>query len=129
MEAQKLQCQAIIVRFCPSLARGERLNIGVVLLSADQGFLRARFIDNWSRVTAAFPRSDEGHLREVARAVASFCEHYSVRSMPVEHYGMLEWVFVEALPDDGSILRSNLITGLTGDPAQTLDELFDVYVA
>ena len=127
MDAQvKAPCQAVAVRYMHDLVTGETLNIGVVVLCPARGFARARFLQSWGRITAAFPRSSPVHLRRVCAAIAEACDRW------VEHSGELfagtsdvAALVREALTNEAGITLSPTISGVTSDPERTLGELFD----
>ena len=127
----KAPCQALIVRYSPDPASGEMLNIGVVLLSSQHHFLGARFLHKWARLTQAFPEAEKVHLARTAAAVARSFEKQFAPQLSLEGTSdSITSLFDSALPaDDASIVRSAPITGVTADPARTLAELFERYVA
>ena len=61
--------QAVAVRYVHDVLTGEFLNIGVVLLCPAAPFAGARFISQWSRVTATFPNAELPHVRRLAAAI------------------------------------------------------------
>ena len=129
--SMKAPCQALIVRYSPDPACGEMLNIGVVLLSSQYRFLAARFLNRWARLTQAFPEAEKVHLARTASAIErsfekQFTSQLSLQGTP----DSVTALFDAALPaDDASIVRSTPISGVTSDPARTLTELFERYVA
>lgn len=127
----KHPCQALIVRYAPDPASGEMLNIGVVLCSGGHRFLGARFLDKWKRLTQAFPEAEKVHLTRTASALErSFEKHFADQLSLQPAPDNVVALFDAALPpDDASILHSPAIAGVTADPARTLDELFERYVA
>lgn len=130
--SMKHPCQAVIVRYAPDASSGELLNIGVVVLSPGHRFMASRFLDRWARVTQAFPEADRVHLRRVASAIERSCEqHYERDQLTlVAPASAIDAAFDAAVPlEDSGLVRSAPITGLTADPEQTLNELFERYVA
>lgn len=65
--------QAVAVRYVHDVLTGEFLNIGVVLLCPERGFAGARFLTQWSRVSAAFPNAELPLLRRIAVEIESAC--------------------------------------------------------
>jgi hypothetical protein len=53
-----------VVQYVPDPARGERLNVGVIVFG--EGRVHSRFVENWSRVRA-FGEENIGFLRSFAR--------------------------------------------------------------
>jgi len=123
--------QAVIVRYCHP-ARDEQLNVGVVVLSPKYRFMGARFLDSWSRITAAFPSADPVWLRDIMATIQKYCEGYysSEQSAVKEPSSSIETAFDYVLPrEDASIMRSEPITGIADDPERLVSELYDLYVA
>lgn len=131
VESIKAPCQALIVRYSPDPAAGEMLNIGVVLLSSQHSFLGSRFLSRWARLTQAFPDAEKVHLTRTASAIERAFEKQFTSQLSLDGTpDSVAVLFDAALPrDDASIIRSAPITGLTADPARTLAELFERYVA
>lgn len=129
----KLPCQAVAVRYVHDVRTGEFLNIGVVLMSVGHLFAGARFLTHWGRVTAAFPSADPVHLRRIARAIEGACDTWVARSRQLElelarQAQDLSALLRDAIAlDDASIKFSPEITGVTGAPARSLNELFELY--
>ena len=116
-----------ILRLVPSLARGERINVGVVVFCRQQGYLGARVEVAAGRLAALTDQlqPDEviGHLQalqEVAEGVGSG----EISKLPqTQRFGWL------SSTSSTSIQPSPVHTGLTEDPAQTLAHLFETLVA
>ena len=52
-----------VVRFVPSIERGETVNIGLVMMCKRRRWVRARFVLNPTRILALFPDADIETLR------------------------------------------------------------------
>jgi hypothetical protein len=128
----KLPFEAVAVRYVHDVRSGEFLNIGVVLLSPAHGFAGARFLSQWGRITGAFAGADPVLLRRIARAFEERCNEWTT-----DEHGQLTLERVVALksligsvmqPDAGAVQFSQILGGITADPARTLVDLFHVYV-
>jgi hypothetical protein len=111
------------VRIVPRVERGEQINAGVVLFCRQRGFLAARTALDERRLNALAPDLDPADVRprleaieQVARGDAS-CGAIA-RLEPSERFGWL------VAPASTVIQCSQVHTGLTADPAATLDRLF-----
>ncbi len=58
-------CSLHVVRYVPDLARGEFLNIGLLLHSPEEKFLGCLFTDDFRRVRRFHPQADLDFLREL----------------------------------------------------------------
>lgn len=130
----KSACQAVVVRYVHDVLTDEFLNVGVVLLCPEKYYVRARFISQWSRVTAAFPNADLAHLRRTAARIVSRIDEVRTqaqdrnRSLPLLFEPDIEKFMASVLPpDDSSIQLSPGIRGVTDDPDRTLAELHHRY--
>lgn len=123
----KAPFQATVVRYLHDVLSGEFINIGVVLFSKEAVYTGARFLSQWSRVSAAFPTADLPHLRRIASAIEEACP-------PNEPTLFLPDVDLAAFQnrvlsrDDAGIQFSPIISGVTDSPARTLSELHARYV-
>ncbi len=64
-ESDLKACSYFLVRYVPDTEREEFLNIGVVLLSAEEQFLDCLFTDDFRRIRRFHPQADLGFLREL----------------------------------------------------------------
>ncbi len=128
----KTPCTALIVRYVHDPRTAELLNIGVLLLCSERDYLGARFLRHWGRITTAFPDADPVHLRRIARSFERACEAWITTTATQRALARAEDLvaFANSVvhPDDGSITFSPLISGVTSDPARTLNELFALHV-
>jgi hypothetical protein len=110
--------QYALLRVVPDIARGERLNVGVILHCRRRGFLDARVRVDPVRLRALAPGLDaaelEAHLRALLEALPEL--------EPSERF---HWL---AAPSSTIIQPSEVHTGLTEDPAATLERLFSELV-
>ena len=122
------RCEAVVVRYRPDPSAGEALNIGVILCAGEFGYVGARFVKSWRRITGAFPKTDTVHLRRMVRVFEEACER--MRNEPLFRLDSAATVFGRVVPlDDASLIHSPPVTGVTANPDRTLRELFERYVS
>jgi hypothetical protein len=116
-----------IVRVVPRVERGEAFNAGIVLMSRPHRFLGARVELDESVLTALAPDCDPqnvlahlGAIERIARGDAS--------AGPIAALSMGERFHWLVAPSSTIIQPSDVHTGLTGDPAATLEHLFRTLV-
>jgi hypothetical protein len=124
----------VILRVVPSVERGERINVGVVLFCRQRQFLGVRWELDGERL-AALRRSDractaelevelDGHLRALARVAEG-----DERAGPVAALDQSDRFGWLAAPSSTVVQPSEAHTGLCVDPLQTLEALFTRVVA
>jgi hypothetical protein len=120
--------QYTILRVVPRIERGERMNVGVVLFCRQRRFLAARIELDEARLAAFAPACDPAevrpHLDAIAAVVAGDAESGGAlaRLSASDRFG---WV---AAQSSTMIQPSEVHTGLTDDPARTLEHLFSSLV-
>jgi hypothetical protein len=112
-----------ILRVVPRVERGERLNAGVVLYCRQRDFLGARVRLDERRLEAFAPglaiTDVRGQLEALARVAAGEPGAGPIASLPAsERFGWL------VAPSSTIIQPSEVHTGLSEDPAETLRALF-----
>ncbi len=112
-----------VLRVVPSVERGERLNVGVVLFCRQRSFLELRAEIDEARLAALAPGLDPAPVRSRLAAlcaiVAGAPEGGALAALPAsDRFGWL------VAPSSTIIQPSEAHTGLTDDPAVTLDRLF-----
>lgn len=120
--------QYAILRVVPSVERGERMNVGVVLHCPQRRFLGVRVALDEARLTALAPGIDAAAVREALDALVAVAEGDPAagplaRLSASERFGWL------AAPSSTVIQPSAIHTGLCEDPEQTLEHLFATLVA
>jgi hypothetical protein len=113
----------LILRVVPSVERGERLNVGVVLFCRQLGFLGARVAVDEGRLAALAPRVGVAEVREHLHALVRVAEGDPgagpiAALEPSERFGWL------AAPSSTIVQPSEVHTGLCHDPPAMLDALF-----
>ncbi len=119
--------QYAVLQVVPRIERDERVNAGVVVFCRRRGFLQARVQLDHARLAALDPGADgdavDRHLRALA-AVAAGEGEGAVCAM--ERSERFHWLVA---PSSTIIQPSPVHTGLTDDPAHTLERLFTALVA
>jgi hypothetical protein len=121
----------LILRVVPSVERGERFNVGVVLFCRQKGFLAARVALDSGRMAAVAPWMAAAEVRELGEHLAALVrvaegapDAGPIAALPAsERFGWL------AAPSSTIVQASEVHTGLSHDPEATLDALFERLVA
>jgi Protein of unknown function (DUF3037) len=112
-----------VVRVVPRVERGESINAGVILFCRQLEFLAARIGLDPERLAALAPETPPEtvipHLEAIARVAAADPTAGPLAALPAsERFGWL------VAPSSTIIQFSPVHTGLTDDPASTLQALF-----
>lgn len=115
--------QYAILRVVPDVARGERLNVGVVLHCRRLRFLGARLHIDESRLAALAPGCDVDALRPILAALEAVARGSDAggalaRLDASDRFGWL------TAPSSTVVQPSEVHTGLTEDPEAELERLF-----
>jgi Protein of unknown function (DUF3037) len=121
----------LILRVVPSVERGERFNVGVILFCRQKGFLAARVALDPVRLAALAPSMSAAEVREVSEHLAALVRVAEgapgagpIAALPAsERFGWL------AAPSSTIVQASDVHTGLSRDPEATLRSLFERLVA
>jgi hypothetical protein len=116
-----------LLRVVPRAERGERLNAGIVLYSRQHDFLDMRTHLDGARLAALDPGLDPAPIRERLDALRSVVcgEPEGGALAALEASERFGWIVAPA----STILQpSEVHTGLTCDPAATLERLFATLV-
>jgi hypothetical protein len=116
-----------LLRVVPRVERGERVNVGVALYCRQRDFLDLRTHVDEGRLHALAPDLDLAAVRTQLRAIAAvLCGDPQggalARLPPSERFGWL------VAPSSTIIQPSEVHTGMTHDPAATLEHLLDSLV-
>jgi hypothetical protein len=117
-----------LLRVVPSISRGERINVGVVLHCRQLDFLDMRVALDADRLRSLAPELDPAPVRSridaLCAVVAGRPEAGPLAELPLsERFGWL------TAPSSTIIQPSQIHTGLTADPEATLEHLFATLVA
>jgi hypothetical protein len=120
--------QYTILRLVPSLERGERINVGVVLFCRQRDFLAARVDVDAGRLSSFAPDVDPAELLTLLNGLGQVAEGAPEAGVlgalpPSERFGWL------AATSSTIIQPSPIHTGLAADPTTTLERLFTSLVA
>ena len=112
-----------ILRVVPRVERGERFNAGVALFCRQRNFLGVKVGLDEGRLAALAPDLPAGevrdHLEALVRVAAGEPDAGAVAALPPsERFGWL------VAPSSTIIQPSDVHTGLTCDPASTLEQLY-----
>ena len=126
--ARRLPFEYAIVRVVPRVERGEGFNAGIVLHSRAGRFLGARTALDDTLLTAMSPDCDadpiRDHLTTIERIAAGDPAGGPIAALTAPE----RWHWLVS-PSSTVIQASDVHTGLTTDPAATLDHLFRTLVA
>jgi hypothetical protein len=116
-----------IVRVVPRVERGEALNAGIVLMSRAHRFIGARTGLDAGLLAAMAPDCDpdvvRAHLDAIERVAAG-----DAGAGPIAVLSLAERFHWLVAPSSTVIQPSDVHTGLTVDPAATLEHLFRTLV-
>jgi hypothetical protein len=116
-----------VLRAVPRVERAEFINVGIVLYCPERRFLGARTGADLARLAALAPDCDteevESHLAAIERVAAG-----EAGAGPIARLDKAERYHWLASPSSTIIGRSEGHTGLTSNPAATLDHLFRTLV-
>jgi hypothetical protein len=118
----------LILRLVPSVERGERLNVGVVLFCRQRNFLGVRVALDPARLAALAPGVVFEDVREHLEALVRVTEG-AEDAGPIAALSQSERFGWLAAPSSTTVQASEVHTGLCKDPAETLDALFARLVA
>lgn len=114
------------LRAVPRVERGEFVNVGVILYCQDLDYLRARAEIVPARILALDPDANVDLITQAADSVVAACEQ------PVgsnrENAGLVTRFGMLTAPRSTVLQPSPVHTGLTADPAATLDQLVRLLV-
>ena len=116
-----------IIRVVPRVERGESMNAGIVLLCRPRQYLGARLSLDEARLRALDPACDadevRGHLDAIERIAAG-----DPAGGPIAALSQAERYHWLVAPSSTVIQPSEAHTGMTADPAATLEHLFATLV-
>jgi hypothetical protein len=116
-----------LLQVVPRVERGERFNAGVVLFCRRHAFLEARVQLDPARLAALDPGADAAELAEHLEALAAVAA--GTGSHAVAQLDASERFHWLAAPASTTVQPSPVHTGVTDDPAATLERLFATLVA
>src|ERR1700744_4604491 len=124
---QKHLFEYAVIRVVPRVEREEFLNIGVIVYSAKQKFLQARYLLDEARLQAFYTGLDIDGLKEHLCSFEHICEG-NQSGGPIGKLDIasrFRWLTATR----STILQTSKVhPGMTADAQQTLDRLFDQLV-
>lgn len=116
-----------VLRAVPRVERGEFINVGVVLFCRERRFLRARIGLDAARLQILAPESDAAEIRAQLEAIVRVADG-DADAGPIARLSQSERFHWISSPHSTIVQRSEAHTGLTDDPATTLEHLFRTLV-
>jgi hypothetical protein len=117
-----------VYRVVPSVERGERINVGVVVFSRPLQYLAARTGLDEQRLAALWPDLEAAtirpHLSAIERVAAGDPDAGPIAQL--DQTARFHWL---VSPSSTIIQPSAVHTGLCDEPARQLDKLYDALVA
>ena len=112
-----------VLRVVPAAERGEFLNVGVVLHSAERAFLGCRVQVDEARLRALWPQVDVETVRQHVAAFPRICTG-DAEAGPIARLSRRERFQWLVAPRSTLIQVSPVHSGLSDSPRAALDELF-----
>lgn len=112
-----------ILRVVPRVEREEFVNAGVILFCLERDFLGARVALDRARLAALAPEADVALIEEHLAAIPRICAG-GPEAGPIGRLTQRERFHWLVAPRSTMVQVSPVHTGLTGDPARALDEVF-----
>jgi len=122
-----------VLRYVHDVATGEFLNVGVALLAPERRYVSALCRMTYGRLTAVFPTLDGESFRASMRHVSHEFERLQKEladQLPLRPTtgGVMAYAHSVLGADDSSLQWSPMGAGLTVDPGQTLEQLYERFV-
>lgn len=112
-----------VLRAVPHVERGEYINVGVVLFCREKKFLGARVGLNQGRLLALDPGAAVEDIAAQLEAIVRVAEG-AAEAGPIACLSQSERFHWLSSPHSTIVQRSEPHTGMTDEPAATLDRLF-----
>jgi len=116
-----------VVRVVPHVERGESINAGVILLCRPRRFLAARVELDEARLRALAPDCDATEIRRHLEAIPRIAAG-DRDAGPIAALSQAERFHWLVAPASTVVQPGDVHTGMTADPAETLDHLFATMV-
>ncbi|MEI8333930.1 MAG: DUF3037 domain-containing protein [Chloroflexota bacterium] len=116
-----------IVRVIPHVERGESINVGVIVGCRPRRFLAARVALDAARLRAIAPDCDEDEIRRHLDAIPRIAAGDPAAG-PIAALSQPERFHWLVAPSSTVVQPSDVHTGMTADPATTLEHLFRTLV-
>ena len=116
-----------VLRAVPRVERGEFINVGVVLFCRERRFLQARIGLDAARLQILAPECDAAEIRAQLEAIVRVADG-DADAGPIARLSQSERFHWISSPHSTIVQRSEAHTGLTDNPATTLEHLFRTLV-
>lgn len=116
-----------VLRAVPRVERGEFINVGVVLFCREKRFLGAKVGLDPARLAALAPECDPLEIDAQLEAIVRVADG-DPNAGPIARLSKSERFHWISSPHSTIVQRSEAHTGLTDDPAGTLEHLFRTLV-
>ncbi len=113
-----------IFRLVPRVERGEFINVGVVLFCRTKRYLAARVEANYTHFSALAPDLEPAEINPHLEAIGLICAG-GKGAGPVGQLNQAERFYWLVAPRSTIIQVSPVHAGLTSEPPQTLQHLFE----
>ncbi len=124
-----------MLRYSHNVTSGESLNVGVVMYSWEQRYLKAHFTTKGTRLKSAFRDFEIGYYREMANFLNAAFESRAasldqlVNDRGQEHTASMSLLLESILPQDDSALQWSEVRGGIGEDLDAVFErLYQLYV-
>lgn len=114
-----------IVRFIPSVERGEHINVGLVMMCKRSRWLKCRFNIDSNRIKALFPQADIDCLNDQLKAFADVADGAASPIGSLETHERFRWL---SAVRSASISTSRPHPGQADDLDATFESLFSQLV-
>ncbi|MGO7958057.1 DUF3037 domain-containing protein [Rhizobium leguminosarum] len=122
-----------LLRYRHDPVAGEQINVGVAIYAPRSGFLGALFRKAYGRITKVFPDVNGSLLRQdlgqIERAFEKLSKRKETNDLLSDQCTALTFAHKIIGVDDSSLIWSTLGSGLTNDPAKTLEDLHHRFVS
>ena len=122
-----------VLRYVHDIASGEFLNVGVALLAPELRYVSALCRPTFQRLKHVFPTLDGESFRAAMRHVNHQFERFQQElsdelALRQATGGVMSYAHAVLGADDSSLQWSPMGSGLTADPARTLEQLYERFV-
>lgn len=122
-----------VLRYVHDINAGEFINVGVVVASPENGFIKAKFKPSYGRLKKTFPTLNGEDFRKRIKALQSSFDALQTKcseELPLTSGGRIQELIHSILPKDDSALQwSPIGSGLSSDLNETLSARYARLVA
>lgn len=118
-----------VLRYVHDITTGEFVNVGVALYAPKARYASAQCRTTYSRLNKVFPGVNGEHFRALMRHIQASFEELGEKlasELPLnEPHNVMEFALSILPRDDSSLQWSPAGSGITSNPSETLDKLFE----